>query len=98
VRLVVGVEQRERADERREHAAAIDVADDEHRQAGARREPMLTRSRVAQVDLGRAARALADDHVEALAQPGERACDDRPQLGLERLVGARVGVRRRACP
>jgi hypothetical protein len=31
VRLVLGVEQRQRADERCEHAAAIDVGHDDHR-------------------------------------------------------------------
>ena len=91
-RLVGGLEQRERAEQRREDAAAVDVADDEHRQAGGAREPHVRDVAGAQVDLRRAAGALADDDVVARAQVGERALDDRPQLRLQLLVGARVGV------
>ena len=91
-RLVGGLEQRQRAEQRGEHAAAVDVADHEHRQAGGAREAHVRDVAGAQVDLRRRARALADDDVVAGAQVGQRARDDRPQLLLQRLVGARVGV------
>ena len=58
----------------------------------ASRQTHVRQVAVAQVDLGRAAGALADDDVVARAQVGERAGDDRSELVLERAVGARVGV------
>ena len=76
-RLVVGLEQRERPEQRGEDAAAVDVADDQHGQAGRAGEAHVGEVAVAQVDLGRAAGALADDDVEARAQVGERVRDDR---------------------
>ena len=55
-----------------EDAAAVDVADQQHRQAGRAREAHVGEVGGAQVDLGRAAGALADDDVVARAQVGER--------------------------
>ena len=71
------LEQRQRAEQRGEDAAAVDVADDDHRQAGVAGQAHVGESACAQVDLGRAAGALADDDVVARAQVGERARDDR---------------------
>ena len=51
-----------------EHAAAVDVRHQHHRQLRRRARPMFTRSHVAQVDLRRAARALGAPRVEARRQ------------------------------
>ena len=91
-RLVVGLEQREAAVERGEDAAAVDVADEHDREVGRAREAHVGQVARAQVDLGRAAGALADDDVVARAQVGERVEHGRAQHGLEVLVAARVGV------
>ena len=93
-RLVVRLEQRQRAEQRRRT----------RRRGRCRRRRTTGRSAaageahvgevaVAQVDLGRAARALADDDVEARAQVGERVEHDLAQRpALELLVAARVRV------
>ena len=73
-RALVGLEQLQRADERREHAAAVDVADEQHRRVGEPRDGHVHEVAVAQVDLGRAARALDhhDDRGSRAAAPGYR--------------------------
>ena len=47
----------------REHAAAVDVGDEEHRAVGGRGETHVGDVTVAQVNLGRAARAFDHDEV-----------------------------------
>jgi hypothetical protein len=96
VRALLGREQRDGAVERREHAAAIDVADQQHRRAAVARHAHVHDVVLREVDLGRASRALGDDEVVRGAQPVERAGHHRPQLGLARVVGARVGDAQRA--
>ena len=73
--LVVGVEDRKRADQRGEDAAAVDVADEEHGQARGAREAHVGEVALAQVDLGGRAGAFADDGVEAGAQSVQRVED-----------------------
>jgi hypothetical protein len=63
--LVVGLEQGKGPEQRREHPAAVDVADQQHRQPGGPRQSHVGQVVAAQVDLGRAPRPLADDHVVA---------------------------------
>ncbi len=92
VALVLGRERRDRAQERREDAAAVDVADEDHRYAGGPREAHVRQVRRAQVDLRGAAGSLADDDVVARPQVRQRVSHDRPQLVLELRVAAGVDV------
>ncbi len=93
-RPVVLVEQRPRAVERGEDAAAVDVADDHDRQselAGEAHVDVVTR---AEVDLGRGAGALTHDELVGvceLAVGGERGLGQVGAPGgiLPRLEGAR---------
>ena len=62
--LVGRVEQRDRPVHRGEHAAAIDVADDDDRHVRVPGEAHVDVVAGPQVDLGRAAGALAQDDVE----------------------------------
>ena len=68
VPLVGRLEHPERAGEMGEHAAAVDVADHQHRQIGGAGKAHIGDVAVAQIDLGRAAGALADDDVEPRAE------------------------------
>src|ERR1019366_3233898 len=70
-RLIEGIQEGDRPVERRENAASVNVPDDDDRQVGRPGQPHVGDVGVAQVDLGRAARALADDHVELGAQLGQ---------------------------
>ena len=62
-----------------EHAAPIDVADDDRRQAGVAGHPEVDDVAVEEIDLRRAARPLAQDHVEAGPQVGELLHDQARQ-------------------
>ena len=64
-RLVRRVQQRHRAEHRREDAAAVDVADHDRRDRAVLRQPHVDVVAGPQVDLRRAARALDDDEVVA---------------------------------
>ena len=96
VALVLGVEDRQRADQRGEDAAAVDVADEQHGQAGGACKAHVGQVALAQVDLGGRAGALADDDVEASAQGVQRVEDRLSQRSRQPLVGARgrLGVGR----
>ena len=86
-----GDEQGQRAVHGGEHPAAVDVADHDDRQAGRPGQAHVGHVGVAQVDLGRAARALADDHVVGVPQPGQAVQRDLPQPRRVRAVAHRVG-------
>ena len=63
---IVGIEHALDADQLRDHAAAIDVADNDHRHVGAPRKAHIGDVAGAQIDLGGAAGAL-DQHEIGLA-------------------------------
>ena len=89
-----GVEQRERAEERGEDAAAVDVADDEHRQVRPRARGPCSSGRAARRLISAGLPAPSQTTTSKRARRSASAPDhDRPQLVLELLVGARVGVR-----
>ena len=69
--LVGRVEHRDRAEEVREHAAAVDVADHDDGQVSGLRQAHVGDVVGAQVDLGGRPRAFADDDVEPGPQVGE---------------------------
>ena len=71
-RLIGRVEQGDGAEHRGEHAAPVDVADHDRGQPGLPRQAHVDVVAVAQVDLGGAARALADHHVVLGPQLGQR--------------------------
>ena len=64
-------QQRDGAEERREHATAIDVTDHDRRQLGVASEAHVDVIACAQVDLGRTARTLGHHDVET-GRPGRR--------------------------
>ena len=90
-RLVFGREQGQRAVHGGEHPAAVDVAGHDDRQAGRAGQAHVGHVGFAQVDLGRAARALADDHVVGGPQPGQAVQGDLAQPRRVRAVPHRVG-------
>ena len=69
-RGICRIEHRLRADEARDHAAALDVAEQQHRYAGASGEAHVRDVSPAQVRFGRAARALDQYEFVAGAQAG----------------------------
>ena len=62
-RTLVRLQQRDRPVELREHAAPVDVPDQQHRRVHQLCQPHVHKIVLLQVDLRRAARALNDDHV-----------------------------------
>jgi hypothetical protein len=62
-RALVIAEAGQRADQMGEHAAAVDVRDDDDRAARRQRETHVRDVALAQIDLGRTAGALDDDEV-----------------------------------
>ena len=95
VPLVGGLQHREGAVQGGEQPAPVDVPDDDDRQVRGPGQAHVGDVAVPQVDLGRAARALADDHVEPAAQVREAGRDGLRQHRLEVLVveGAGLGDR-----
>jgi hypothetical protein len=95
VALVGGAQDREGAIHGGEDPASVNVPDDDHGQVRRAGQPHVRDVPVAQVDLGRAARALADHHVKAAAQAGEALRDGLLEHRLEVLViqRARLGHR-----
>ncbi len=95
VPLVGGIEHREGPVQGSEQPAPVDVPDDDDRQARGPRQAHVRDVAVPQVNLGRAARALADDHVEPAAQVREARRDRLLERRLEFLVveGAGLGDR-----
>lgn len=92
VPLVGRIKQGQGAQQRREHAAPVYVADDQDRKIRGPGQPHVGDVPGPQFELGGAASALADDDVIACAQGGQAIQDDIQQLQLELLVGARVRV------
>src|SRR5205085_9528088 len=86
-------EQRNGAVQRGEDTAAVDVPHDDRGQARGRGHAQVHDVVVEQVDLGRAAGALDNDHVEARAQIGEAVEHNGQQGRLLPVVRARVDVR-----
>ncbi|CKQ92627.1 Uncharacterised protein [Mycobacterium tuberculosis] len=82
-RLVLGSQQRDGAQERSEHPAAVDVTDDDGRQSRMTGKPHVDVVTCAQVDFGRAAGALRDNDVVA---------------GGEGVEGAACGLGERSPP
>ena len=85
---------RRRAEQVREDAAPVDVADDEHRHLRAPRQAHVRQVGGPQVDLRRGAGALTDDDVvPPAARP--RVRDDVGQRGRPRAVGRALTARPR---
>ncbi len=80
-RLVLGAQQRRRAEERGEHAAPVDVPDDQHGEARGPRDTHVHDVRAPQIDLGRTARPFAD-HGVIRAPELLQAVHDRPEQRL----------------
>ena len=78
-----------RADQRRDHAALVDVADQHDRQIGRLGKAHVGDVVRAQVDLRRAARALGQDQIRIAAQLREALEHVGHQVGLEPGVVAR---------
>jgi hypothetical protein len=89
-RLVGLIEQGQGPEQAGEHPTAVDVAHDHHRQPSRSGQAQVDQVVGAQVDLGRAAGPLADDHLEAAGQTGQGLQDDCPEAWLQALVGAGV--------
>ena len=92
-RRIGWVEHHESADQRGNHAAAMDVADEDDGDVGGAGEPHIGEVAVAEIDLGRGAGTLHDDEVgsagEALeafaAPPAESGRDGRNSRGPRAL-------------
>jgi hypothetical protein len=78
------------AHELRNHPAAIDIADENHRHAFRLRETHIGDVAGAQIDLGGGARALHQHEIRLTAQDGEAFAHARQQLWLELRVIARA--------
>ena len=86
--LVGRTQQGDGPEQGREHAAPVDVADHDDRQPGRPGQPHVGDVGVPQVDLRRAARALADDHVVVAPQVFQAVQGD-----LEQVLGVRAVLR-----
>ena len=75
-RLVVGFEHRDRPEQMRQQAAAVDVADQDHRQVRRPGQPHVGQIGCAQVDFGRRTGALADHRVEFARRQDNSSDDD----------------------
>ena len=96
VGLVVGLEQGQRAVQRREHPAPVDVAHHDHGQVRGPGQAHVGDVGGAQVDLGRAARSLADDHVVLAPQLRQAVQGHVQQAGGVLPVLDRVNLAHRA--
>ena len=86
------------ADQAGDHAAAVDVADQHHRHIGRLGKAHIGDVAGAQIDLGRAPRALDQDDVGALPDPREALQHLRQQLALRLPYSrARIVPKRRPC-
>ena len=89
-RGVLRLERRLRPENLREDAAAVDVGDKHDRTAGGASEAHVSDVALAQIDLGRAARAF-DEHEIGLALEVRKTVEHRAhQLRLERLIFSRA--------
>jgi hypothetical protein len=87
-----------RADQRGDHAAAVDVADEHDRHIGARRKAHIGDVAGPQIDFRRRARAFDDDKVGTGRNDPETFQHRVHQLRLQRLVVAPLRLVRRPCP
>jgi hypothetical protein len=95
-RPLLGREQRHGAEERGEHAAAVDVADEEDGAPACRATRMLTMSCSARlISAGLPAPSTTTTSWAARSR-SSAPVDHRPELGLAGVVGARVGGAPRA--
>ena len=97
-RSILRRQQRQRADEGREDAAAIDITDEEHGRVGHARDPHVDDLAFAQVDLGRTAGSLDDHDVVRAAQSLEALPHEVEQPGFHRGVLAERGAGHGASP
>jgi hypothetical protein len=88
--LIRGLQQRDGAEQRREHPAAVDVADDDRRQPGVPRQAHVDVVARPQVDLGGAARAFRDDDVVPRGEVVVRGVGGRGEVPAAHLPVARV--------
>jgi hypothetical protein len=94
--LVGGFQQRHGAVQGREHPAPVDVTDHDHRQVRGPRQSHVRDVGGAQVDLGRAARSLADHHVVLAPKLGQAVQGEVQQPGRVLPVLDRVDFSNRA--
>ena len=88
---VGGIEHGAGSDDLGDDAAAINVADEDHGGVGGARESHIRNVVLAQVDLGRASRALRDDEIGIGAEPRETLQNRAEKLRLQLLIIARGG-------
>ena len=82
-RLVVGLEHRDRPEQMSEQAAAVDVADQDHRQVRGPGQPHVGDIRRPQVYFGRRTGSLADHRVEFVTQRRQFVEDDDWRAGRD---------------
>ena len=87
---IVGIDHGLDADHLRDHAAAIDVADENDRHVGAPRKAHIGDVVGAQIDLGRAAGAFDQHQIGLRLQPLEAFQHRRHQRRLHRRIVARA--------
>ena len=80
------------ADDARDHAAAVDVADQDHRQIGGSGEAHIGDVDAGQVDLRRASRAFDQDQFRRRRKAPVAGQHHGQQFGLHRRVVARLDV------
>ena len=91
-RLLVLVEQLDRAVERSEHAAAVDVPDEQHRCVHELRKSHVHDVVLLEIDLGRTAGALDDNDVVLGGEAVERLLNNRQERLFVPPVFARCAV------
>ena len=87
---LVRLEHRVRADERRDDAAAVDVADEDHRHIGRLGEAHIGDVAGAKIDLGRRARAFDEDEVGVASSRPKLSSTCGISSALARAVFARL--------
>ena len=80
------LQQVEGAEQRREHASAVDVADQQHGRVGHAGHRHVDDVAVTEVDLGRAPGTFDDHQVEGAAQTREALGDEGKEPGLHSRV------------
>ena len=79
-------EDRMRADQARDHAASVDIAEEDHRYIGGLGEAHIGDIAGAEIDLGRAPRPFDEDHVGAFADPREAFEHARQEFALAAAI------------
>ena len=91
-RGVRGIQHRLRTDDLGDHAAAVDIACQHDRDTRRARETHIRDVARAQVDFGRAARALDDDQIVTVLQPVKAVQHPLQQTWLQRGIVAGLGA------